>query len=587
MRFKTTLFLIVLLAVIVFLVYEFGDDPTPAPQTPERLFPGVVMSSVDRIELGLFAGFEAVLERHAGRWKVIEPYEDEARLELVQQLLAALEENVKVELPTRDGGVDLVAKQLNPPARWIDIRHAGGRNRINVGALDPLGSEVFVTLDQGGTLFRTGRNLHNFLERNPNDFRDARLFRADPRLVDQVLIERAGAIVLRAEKNRGQWKILEPILDDADSSRIYGLVNNLTRLDVGRIAVQSATEEQIAECGLTEDMLRVVLKSDVLGWGVIMAPQSIGPSASLFCMRDGGDQILTLERSKFSRLEFALEHYRSTIILPKVRENVTSIAVLRGDEQWLLLRREDKYFYIDVPFKAPADQIVDGDATPLSLYMSRLFSLQASAFVADDAKDLSAFGLEKPEWTLFIRWERGNTHRKIELRISAADEGVRHVFNRDKPMFVYAIKADDIGFIAEDSIFLRDKRIFNHDINKIMKAAFTLGERSITIERPGPGKYFEGDRDNRFQELMHELKREVVAAYEVGGSGKDDPRFATVWGSVTYFVNEVGSGPREIKIEFGQETPEGYYGRSSDMIRGVFVLKKDFFGRFAGEFEGI
>ncbi len=587
MRFKTTLFLIVLLAVIVFLVHKFGDDTTPLLKPPEPLFPGVAFSSVDRIELGLYGGLEAVLERRAGRWKVIEPFEDEAQRELVEQLLRAIEENIKVELPMQDGQVDLVAKQLKPPTRWIEIRHAGGRNRINVGALDPLGSEVFVTLDDKDTLFRTGRNLHNFLETNPNEFRDERLFRADPRLVDQVVIERAGAVVMRAEKNRGQWKILEPILDDADSSRIYGLVNNLARLDVGRIVVQSATDEQIAECWLTSDTLRVVLKSDVLEWGVIMAPQSIGPAGSLFCMREGGDQILTLKRGDYSRLEFNLEHYRSTIILPKERENVTSIAVLRGDEQWLLLRRDDKYFYIDVPFKAPADHIVDGDATPVSLYLSRLFSLQASAFVADDVKDLAPYGLDEPEWMLYIRWKRGQTHKKIELRISAAQDGLRHVMVKDKPTFVYAIKADNIGFIAEDPIFLRDKRIFNHDINKIMKASFALGERSITIERPAPGKYFEGDRDNKFQELMHELKREIVVAFEIGESGGDDPRFATVWGSVIYLVNEVGTGPREIKIEFGQETLEGYYGRSSDMARGVFVLKKNFFSRYAGEFEGL
>jgi len=587
MRFKTTLILIVLLAVVVYLVYRFGDDTTPAPQAPERLFPGVTFSSVDRIELAMYVGQKAVLERKSGRWKMVEPYQDEAQFEMIQQLLFALEENVKVELPMQGADVDLVAKKLNPPTRWIEFRHAGGTNRLNVGALDPLGSEVFVTIDEGRTLYRTGRNLHNFLEKNPFDLRDERLFRTDPLLVDQIIIERAGTVVMRAEENRGQWKILEPIKDDADSGKVHNLVNNLTRLDVGRIVSQSATDEEIAECGLTRDTLRVVLKSDVLEWAVIMAPRSIGPSAALFCMREGGDQILTLKRSDFNRLKFDLEHYRSTTILPPVRENVTSIAVQRGEEQWLLLKKADKYFQIDVPFKAPADHIVDGDVTPVSLYLSRLFSMQSKAFVADDAADLAPFGLDEPEWLLYIRWKRGVTHKKIELRISAERAGFRNVVVKDKPRFIYSIKADDIDFIAEDPIFLRDKRIFNQDINKVMKAVFCLGEKSITIERPRPGKYFEGDRDNKFQELMHELKRETVVSFEADRSAEDDPRFQAVWGSVTYFVNEVGTGLREIKVDFGQKTSDGYYGRSSDMTRGIFLLKKDFFGRFTREFEGL
>jgi len=86
---------------------------------------------------------------------------------------------------------------------------------------------------------------------------------------------------------------------------------------------------------------------------------------------------------------------------------------------------------------------------------------------------------------------------------------------------------------------------------------------------------------------MHELKREIVVAFEAGQSDADDTRFATVWGSVTYVVNEVGTGRREIRIEFGRETDEGYYGRSSGMTRGVFLLKKDFFSRYAAEFEGM
>mgnify|MGYP000585583602 CR=1 FL=1 len=50
MRFRTTLILIILLAVIVLVIQQIGDREEPAPAGPEPLLPGVNFGSVDRIE---------------------------------------------------------------------------------------------------------------------------------------------------------------------------------------------------------------------------------------------------------------------------------------------------------------------------------------------------------------------------------------------------------------------------------------------------------------------------------------------------------------------------------------------------------
>ena len=242
MRFRTTLLLILALAAVVLLIhFEGGGEGEEKPKAPTALFPGVVYGSVTRIELTMAYGLKAVLERDGatGRWKVLEPFRDEARTEKVEQLLNLLDGDTreKVFVPGEKTGVrpDLSTKGLDPPRMSIVFTGVRGTHRLNIGLRDPLGSEAFVTIDSDPALYRTGSNILNFMNMTPEDLRDDRLFRIDPLVVDEVSMRGPEGMVLRAQRALGDWRIVEPIRDDADNGAVQNLVTRLARFKVKNI----------------------------------------------------------------------------------------------------------------------------------------------------------------------------------------------------------------------------------------------------------------------------------------------------------------------------------------------------------------
>jgi hypothetical protein len=590
MRFRTTLVLIVVLAAVALLIHYHGGDDEPEPQGPGPLFPGVVFPSVDRIEATMFLGRRAVLERDPGttRWMVREPYEDEARVEIVQQILAALENNVRIELAPEAAAGDLKAKGLTPPRGSIAFRDARGIHRVDIGDRDPLGSDVFVTVSGSKALFRSGSNLLNLMEMNPEDLRDRRLFRIDPRLVDTVRLEGPDGTIMHAESSFSLWKITEPIKDEADSAGIQNLITRLSRFKVKSIFFPDATEADREAYGFGSGTFRLVLKAGSLQRAVIVAPRVLGPSGAVYCVREGDGSILTIDRGEFTRLVLDLDRFRSRSLVPQVREDVRSVAVTRAGEKHLLLKKDrGRFFSIGHPFEALADNIGDENISPVSTFLGALFSIPVDDFVAVDVEDLAPFGLDDPLWKVEVRWERGSTARKVDILFGGGGGGFVNALRSDKPGFVYSVKEEDIAFLDEDPLYLRDRRIFELGLLHVLKAEFTLGGRTFAIARSGPGKAFEDDPNQRFQEFLNELEKELVVRLEPGPSGEGDERFAEVWGSVRYFIDEPYKEAEEVLAEFGARTDGGWYGRISNLEQGVFVLAEDFMTRFTRLFEGL
>ncbi len=624
MRFKTTIILVVLLVGIVLLIRYSGDEPAETERADEPLLPGVLFGTVDRIELTMSFDRKAVLERgEFGSWNIVEPYRDAVRKEVVEQIISVLAQNLREEAAPLLEGVDLKTKGLDPPAGSIKVRDARGEHLIDIGIRDPLQAQVFVVVDGVNKLFRTGSNVLNVLERmNPSDLRDKRLFRIDPNIVDQIVVEGPGKVVIHAERKFGQWKIVKPIEDEADSGRVQNLVSRLAALEIVSVFALHAGEEAKRECGFGPQaggfgqgaggfgpqaggagVLRVVLKSGGASKCVVFVLGTPGPAGSYFCMREGENDILTTDRSSFGRIPFELNLYRSKVLIPRVREDVTEVSVKKGEEIWLVLSKDKgRFFSIKEPFEAPADNVLDGTTTTVSDYLGKIFSIRANDFVAEEAENPAQYGLNEPLWSVGIEWLRGNRPRSFAVAFSLKeedraenDEGGQalrpgtflYAARSDKPGFVYSVKAEEIAFLETDPLLLRDKRFFYQDLLYIQRALFTLGDKSFAIVRSVPGKYFEDDPNSRFQEFLNLLKDERVVRYELGPSVTEAPGFDTVVGSIRFIVAEPGQKPREIVVEFGEEGPDGVRARSSDLDRGVFVLKKELLGKYEQLFQGL
>ena len=210
MRRGTLLFLALLVGVLGWLALERRREQAsggPAlgeyPLRPELVLERVRSVRIEHLERGL----SIACERDAqGRWYLTDPVEYPAQGALVRTFLTALAD-ARGE-PVR--GVALAELGLDPPriaVECVQVDPDGERTlRFEFGALDHDSSRVLARVPghpaaaTEGEVFATTRALVNTLERNPDDYREAR---ATGLLAqDVVAVRRSGIVYLAEEKGR-------------------------------------------------------------------------------------------------------------------------------------------------------------------------------------------------------------------------------------------------------------------------------------------------------------------------------------------------------------------------------------------------
>ena len=595
MRIATTLILALLLAGVAVLIYFKGGTADPPVESEQALFPGFVPESVDRIELSMFLGYKAVLEKRAsGRWVMTTPVEDEVKSHEVREILEMLSTNRRTLVPLDRSVWDLAGKNLEPAEHYITFRDDSGLHTLYVGSRDAFNSETYVMVEGEDLLFRTGSNIRNILELNPQNLRDDRMFRIDPLLVSELLISKGTGVIMHAAKRGGRWEILEPIRDEG--AGIQSLVSRLTSLKLSSHQFQGEVTEEIkARYGLmTEDTIRITLKGGPVSKTVVLGSKGLGPAGDFLCLRDQDQAIVSVSAPKMKQIPLELNRYRSRVFQRPLREMVDHVKIwLDGDLTFELRRMTDsKYFEIVHPFRAPADNVSDGNETPIYTFLTKLDGIKIEDFVTDQAEDLTEYGLAEPVVRAEFVWREGGMVKRAEMRFgNDAGDGLVYAARREKHVIrsVCKVKRKEIEPFFRHPLSLRDRRVFPQDVAAVAAATFTLRDRSFRIARD-ENDFFVGDPNSRFQVFLNEMTRTQVTRFIPEPVRLEDPRFETIHGSVSIEFKEGEGLRRNVLAEWGERCTgdePGRYGRISSHTSGIFILGDEFLREFEGLFEGL
>jgi hypothetical protein len=592
MRFMTTLILALLLVGILVIIQFYGENTPKEEEENTPLFPGLVISTVDRIELFMYAGRTALLEKREGnRWWMTKPFQEGVRSDLVKNILEGLRVNLRHPLALGAEERNLSAKGLDPYQYYIRFHDARGEHTLYVGARDPFKNETYVMIEGDDQLYRTGSNLLNILEMNPENLRDDRVLRIDPLLVNEVFIERPEGVVLHAVKKSAFWEIVGPFRVDSESGRIQNLISRLAGLKVqGHLHYGAVDDAVRSRFGLQEPLLKITLKAGSVARTVEMETTGVGPAGDYIGVRDGEDAVISVARPDLDRISFKLNTYRSRSILKPLRELIQNLKVWREGTLALELQRvpNERYFNIAAPFKARANNISDGNQTPVYGFLTQVDGIKIMEFAADGVEDLGPYQLDSPHLTLDFLWREGGVPRKAKVVFSeapASGEAFAARVDRPAPYAVYKVKASELEPLYRDALYLRDPRVFPQDVKRIKGATFTYGGKRHTIRR-NENDFFTHDPASRFQQFLNEMTRTTVVRYEAGPSDANDPRFETAIGTIRLEVLERGKVVESL-FELGKPWDGGWWGRISSLPMGTFVLDQEFMTAFQALFKGL
>jgi hypothetical protein len=177
------------------------------------------------------SGAETGDEKASGaekRWWLVEPSETRADPDEVNRLVATL---VGLEKRRTLDDPDRAAMGLEPPAATVTLTTEDGERVLQVGNEVPVSKDRIVALAGGSDAFEVAGGMWDDLTRDPGEWRDRRIVRAEQNDVTRAELTGAdGAPPVVLVHDGESYRIEAPFEDRADLEMVRGFFNRLTNL---------------------------------------------------------------------------------------------------------------------------------------------------------------------------------------------------------------------------------------------------------------------------------------------------------------------------------------------------------------------
>jgi len=170
-------------------------------------------------------------------WRLTEPRAARADASEVSSLLDRL---VSLEKRRTVDDADRAALGLDPPEVAVTLATGSGERELQVGSKVPISDDRFVALGEGSEVFLAAGTIYDELVRDPNEWRDHRIFAADRDDVTRVELsstDRDEEVVLTRDGEA--FRLESPFRDRADREQVRTLMDRLVGL-----RAQSFVEER-------------------------------------------------------------------------------------------------------------------------------------------------------------------------------------------------------------------------------------------------------------------------------------------------------------------------------------------------------
>jgi len=280
MNFKTTVVLIVLLAVAVgalwFTRENKSEDGKVVEDKKQKLF-DIDPKDVNKLVVTAADGKKMTLERSGpSKWRMTEPVNAPAEAFEVDNLVRMI-----TELESRgtvdSGNATAEATGLAKPRYVVEMTTADGKSRtLNVGQKPAVGDIVYVARkDKSGETLVVAADLLERLDKPATDYRDKKLVDLSTGDVRQITLEKPDGKIVISRIGTGDWKITEPKAMPAEKTDVDDILFGLTGLRATEFVSENAADA--ATYGLDQPRIRATLASTQ---PITHAFVSTGPSTS-------------------------------------------------------------------------------------------------------------------------------------------------------------------------------------------------------------------------------------------------------------------------------------------------------------------
>ncbi|HEY2155323.1 MAG TPA: DUF4340 domain-containing protein [Isosphaeraceae bacterium] len=378
-----------------------------------------------------------------------------------------------------------------------------------------------------------------------------------------------------------RWQMIEPLDVAADPSLVENLAFNLKMLE--RVKDAGTLKGDAATFGLAPPSrtIRLYGPSGNEPLAALELGATLAKSDKRYVRPAGSDAVEVVEAARVSPAELPAESWRDRMLVRIATPDVLSLEARRDDKTALRLERKGDLWKMVEPFAAVADEgKVDG-------LLAEVAGLRVpdGGFVADDASDRAAFGLDKPTVSITLTPRGANAvPQTIHIgKPAPVDEarkdkvkGPRYFARREDQDDVVAIDAGLLKDLGVNPADLHAKKVSDVDPNRVDAIRLTSeGVPVVVAKRPRGWERIAPLKDRADPQAVADLLKKVATAESsvlLDPRSAPDPKLDAPWATLELWQDsgpKPGEGPESAPATTPALTLK--LGRRDPLAKSVFA----------------
>jgi len=335
------------------------------------------------------------LRRREGLWGMYAPFSARVDQGAVARIMDALEsarvadahsfqELRRLELPLKAFG-------LSPANAHVRVSGPQRDQALRVGALTPLGNEVYVLLEGVEQVLAVPAELLAVLPRTADDLRSRKLLHSDRALLRSLELRAPGKPFIKLSKETGTWRLVQPAAAPASDEKVEALLDALYDARVMRFVwptvsnvmdvaeADSASKARMELYGFGADaavQVSVQESSSAVPVKILFGHPLDEPAALHYALLQGGDAIGAVSNDVVSAFQLSPADLRDKRLFFERPGNVRRLQIHFGDLLFVLAQTNEVW-QMQAPVSDAADQDVVRDT------VEQLLRLKAET-ISDD-----------------------------------------------------------------------------------------------------------------------------------------------------------------------------------------------------------
>jgi hypothetical protein len=486
-RWLTTAVLAVLLAGLAtfYYVYEVRQAPEreKAAAVKDRLWKELEAKDVEEIVVRKGDAEALRLKKAGDAWSLVAPVAAPADRRAADDLATALA-TLRVEREIEANPQKPSDFGLAPPALEVTFKAKGQDRTVKLGAKSPSGIWAYAQEAGKPAVLLVPEGLLKDAQKAPSEFRDRTLLTFERKDVKTVEVRGPGGQVLAAAgvKDAEEWQLTAPLAAPADRDAVTGLLEKLRAAKIKEFVTDSPKSP--AEYGLDRPTRVTLVMGEAASRTArtLRFGKAVPDKKGVFAQREGDDAVLLVEEDLWKSVPTSAMALRDKTVFTYDRGKVERVD-LESSKGKVALALQDGKWRITAPAALRADE------STVSQLLFRARDLRARDFVAEDARRLAAYGLDKPVIRLSV-WEKDAKEPRTLLLAPAREKDRAYATVLGQAAAgVAAVDASALGDLARGVTDLRDRSLAeSFDTKDVTRITIQRPSVTLVLDRTGTGE---------------------------------------------------------------------------------------------------